>query len=99
MFVFLCVKMNCFYCNSTPNNVKKTKNSINGGLVYSGIDRIDNTKHYTKENSVPCCKICNYAKSNMNLLEFHEWAVRIGKQAMVSQWTNFITEQSGRHDR
>lgn len=80
------VKMDRFYYKSKPNNIKKTKNSIKGGLVYSRIDRIDNTKHYTKKNTVPCCKICNYAKSNMSLQEFQEWAIRIGKQAMVEQW-------------
>ena len=77
---------NCFYCNSKPNNIKKTKNSIDNGLIYSGIDRIDNLKDYTKDNSVPCCKVCNYAKSDMSLNDFHEWAIRIGKQAMAEQW-------------
>lgn len=80
------VKKNCFYCNSEPKNVKKTKNSIGDGLIYSGIDRIDNTKNYTKENCVPCCKVCNYAKSDMDLQEFQEWAIKIGKQAMAAQW-------------
>lgn len=84
------VKKNCFYCDSKPNNIKKTKNSIENGLVYSGIDRIDNSKDYTKDNSVPCCKVCNYAKSDMSLNEFHEWAIRIGKQAMAKQWHNFL---------
>lgn len=84
------VKNDCFYCGSKPNNIKKTKNSLSGGFVYSGIDRIDNTRHYIKENSVPCCKVCNYAKSNMDLQEFQEWAIRIGKQAMANQWNNFL---------
>jgi hypothetical protein len=88
--VEMLVKMNCFYCDSKPNNIKKTKNSIGDGFIYSGIDRIDNSKNYTKQNSVPCCKICNYAKSNMNLKEFQDWAIRIGKQAMANQWHNFL---------
>lgn len=83
------VKKNCFYCDSKPNNVKKTKNSIGNGLVYSGIDRIDNSKNYTKENSVPCCKICNYAKSDMDLKEFQYWAIRIGQKAMAEQWSSY----------
>ena len=32
------------------------------GEVAMGIDRLDCIKGYTKENSVPCCKICNYMK-------------------------------------
>ena len=30
-----------------------------------------------KENCVPCCLICNRAKSNMNLEDFLEWVDRI----------------------
>ena len=88
--VEMLVKMNCFYCDSKPNNIKKTKNSIGDGFIYSGIDRIDNSKNYTKQNSVPCCKICNYAKSDMNLKEFQDWAIRIGKQAIAKQWGDFV---------
>lgn len=29
-----------------------------------GIDRMDNNKGYTMENSAPCCKMCNYMKKN-----------------------------------
>ncbi len=35
-----------------------------------GIDRIDSSIGYTKENSVPCCKICNYMKLNHPVEEF-----------------------------
>ena len=80
------IKMPCFYCGSEPNNIKKIKNSVGNGLKYSGIDRMDNTKNYTKENTVPCCKICNYAKKNMTTNEFQEWAIRIGKNAIAVQW-------------
>lgn len=80
------IKQNCFYCGSIPKNIKKTKNSINGGLLYSGIDRINSKKHYTKENTVACCKICNYAKSNMTTDDFQKWAIEIGKNAMAEQW-------------
>ena len=77
----------CYYCGSEPLNIKRTKNSIDGGLKYSGIDRIDSDKDYTIENTVPCCKICNYAKSNMTIYEFKKWAIMIGKKAMATQWS------------
>lgn len=35
-----------------------------------GIDRIDNSKGYTRENSVPCCKNCNYMKKNLTKENF-----------------------------
>ena len=53
-----------------------------GGLNYSGIDRIDSLKDYTIENTVPCCKICNYAKSNLTLKQFQEWAIKLGSRAI-----------------
>lgn len=31
---------------------------------YNGIDRLDNTKGYTPENSVACCKHCNSLKGD-----------------------------------
>ncbi|MBK8736547.1 MAG: hypothetical protein IPL98_11880 [Saprospiraceae bacterium] len=79
----------CFYCLSEPNNIKKTKNSIGNGLVYSGIDRIDSLQDYTIDNTVPCCKLCNYAKSNLTLIEFQEWAIKLGKNAMAVQWSSY----------
>lgn len=76
----------CYYCGTPPSNIKKTKNSIEDGFSYSGIDRIDSLKDYTIGNTVPCCRICNYAKSNLTLKEFQEWAVKLGKKAMALQW-------------
>jgi hypothetical protein len=73
------IKKNCHYCGLPPSNIKKTKNSINGGLRYSGIDRVDSLNHYTVDNIVPCCKICNYAKSNLSLSEFKNWAIMLAR--------------------
>ena len=81
------INKNCFYCGSSPNNIKKTKNSLGEGLYYSGIDRINSTKDYIKNNCVPCCRICNYAKSNLSIKAFQEWAIKIGKNAMAEQWS------------
>jgi len=81
------IRQDCFYCKSEPNNVKKTKNSIGDGFSYSGIDRKDSSENYTLKNIVPCCKVCNYAKSDMDLIDFKNWAIRIGKEAMAKQWT------------
>lgn len=42
-----------------------------------GIDRVENTIGYVKENCVPCCHQCNYAKSDHIVEEFVEWLSRI----------------------
>ena len=88
--VDLIIKLECVYCGSKPSNIKKTKNSIGNGLMYSGIDRVNNNLNYTKNNCVPCCKICNYAKSNMSVIDFKEWALRLGKIAMANQWGKLL---------
>jgi flagellar biosynthesis GTPase FlhF len=46
----------CVYCGENKNR--------------RGIDRIDNSKGYTVENSAPCCKVCNYMKRTMTVMEF-----------------------------
>lgn len=53
------IKSNCYYCEIQPSN-KSIYNSYE--CIYNGIDRVDNSKGYIKENCVPCCKPCNIAK-------------------------------------
>jgi hypothetical protein len=48
----------CYYCNRKFTRV--------------GIDRVDNTIGYTKDNCVPCCKQCNISKNNLSLDKFYE---------------------------
>jgi len=42
----------CEYCDRAPVL----------GVQLNGIDRVDSSKGYTPDNTVPCCKQCNYAK-------------------------------------
>ena len=76
-------KMNCFYCGKEPSNKtnafkhkenkpnKASKFALeNGNFIYNGLDRIDNNKGHIKNNIVPCCKLCNQAKSSYNQSEF-----------------------------
>jgi hypothetical protein len=79
------IKQDCFYCHSLPYNRQKTKNTIDEGLLYNGIDRIDSLGNYTINNVVPCCKICNNAKSNLTINEFKTWLTKAYK-AMAEQW-------------
>ena len=85
-FVEDITQQDCHYCGCKPFNTKKTKNSIGDGLKYNGIDRIDSSRDYTECNVVACCRICNYAKSNMSIQDFQDWAINLGKKAMAEQW-------------
>jgi hypothetical protein len=66
------IENNCFYCNSKPSNnyYKKNINGTELNYFYNGIDRVNNSKGYTIENCVTCCKICNLMKREMS---FEEW--------------------------
>jgi hypothetical protein len=56
----------CFYCNESPLDEHRGTKWARKPYVGSGIDRYDNTKGYTIENMRPCCKRCNYLKSDMH---------------------------------
>jgi hypothetical protein len=66
----------CTYCGKPPsqcrNNTRGTR-----GYTYTGIDRIDSMLGYTVENTVPCCKACNRAKSDLTLDEWREQIRRL----------------------
>ena len=59
----------CYYCGTEIKTV--------------GIDRVNNTKGYIKENCVSCCKYCNRAKSDMNKDEFLNHCKKIIKHQGV----------------
>lgn len=72
------VKKNCFYCGKEPSN---TNSNVNkrvryGEFVYSGVDRIDPLLGYQIGNVVPCCCVCNWAKSDYKQEEFISWIKR-----------------------
>lgn len=75
---------NCYYCGAEPANIYEVKN-CNGGYTYNGVDRKDNTKGYTKENSVPCCWQCNRIKSDLPLNEFIRWVRRVSNYCVDFQ--------------
>ena len=81
------IQQPCYYCGTKKSNLKITKNCIDG-YGYNGIDRINNDIGYEPENVVACCKICNYAKSDMSAKDFIFWVQRTAKhtKAMAEQW-------------
>lgn len=69
-------KKNCFYCNSGPNQILRSRVG-RGNYVYNGIDRVDNKFGYIKGNCVPCCGQCNQSKSDLSLSEFKKWIIHL----------------------
>lgn len=63
-------KIPCFYCGIEIDEI--------------GIDRIDNTMGYTRDNIHPCCRMCNIAKNNHTLDEFTEWSKRLYNK--INKW-------------
>ena len=78
-------KSNCKYCGleyskeieDRLNEGKSKKILSNEVLKINGIDRVDSSIGYTKENSVPCCKYCNFAKHTMSENDFYKWIRRV----------------------
>lgn len=66
----------CHYCGAEPFNTLHYKGDT---YTSNGIDRVDNSKGYTIENSVSCCAICNQAKHTLPYETFIAWARRINK--------------------
>lgn len=62
------VSKNCFYCNKPPRTPVRDGKIIIGYRV--GMDRIDSNLGYLKNNIVPCCEICNRAKSDKTIYEW-----------------------------
>lgn len=59
----------CIYCNR--------KDSPKFPI---GIDRIDSARGYVIGNCAPCCKSCNFAKSNIAVEDFCDWIEAISNQ-------------------
>lgn len=76
----------CCYCGTEKSNNKITKNC--SGYLHNGIDRINNNTGYETNNVVSCCKICNFAKSDMSQMDFIKWLQKASNhtKAMAEQW-------------
>ena len=67
---FAIILQPCYYCGGRHVD-----------LVLNGVDRVDSKGSYSIENSVPCCKTCNFMKGSMGKREFLDQAVAIQKHA------------------
>lgn len=71
---------NCAYCG-TPPSARHVTTRSNGGYVHNGVDRVDNSKGYTLDNTVSCCQICNKIKGSCDVQTFKETLKDWVKQA------------------
>lgn len=73
------IKKPCYYCGSLAYTLFEKKYS------YMGVDRKNDNIGYEESNCVPCCKICNFAKRDMNIEQFVNWIKKVYK---YNQLTN-----------
>jgi hypothetical protein len=64
---------NCHYCGTNPDRLYKTNITNWGYYHWLGIDQKVPGQGYTTENSLPCCKTCNWAKGKMSYEKFIKW--------------------------
>lgn len=72
----------CFYCDTPPFRIKRDGNAP---FIFNGIDRVNNTIGYNKNNCVTACFTCNRAKGEMSLQEFKSWINKIFKNQEQSK--------------
>ncbi len=63
------ISKNCYYCDAKPSR-KQVGDRKKQDYIYNGIDRLNNSKGYTIDNTVSCCSTCNYAKRDMTVDEY-----------------------------
>lgn len=70
------IEQDCSYCGAKPR-VRHTIKSLYGEYSSNGVDRVDSSIGYEKDNCVPCCSMCNMAKSNHSKEDFLNWIKRV----------------------
>lgn len=72
------ITQDCSYCGSKPKKIIDVSVMDEERIfTYNGIDRIDSSLGYTKDNSCSCCPTCNYMKLDMGKEDFIEHIYKI----------------------
>lgn len=80
------VTRECHYCPNIKTNCAMSE-CANGDFLYTGLDRVDNTKGYTLDNCVPCCSVCNTAKNNYPVEVFEDWVIAAANKIIKRRGT------------
>lgn len=72
IYAYHLISSPCYYCGQILEN-------------FNGIDRVDSSKEYTKDNCVSCCKYCNWAKNDLSISEFKNH---------INKINNYLKEKS-----
>lgn len=65
----------CFYCGHKGDNNYSHQKHL--GILHNGIDRINSSIGYTKNNIVTCCKRCNFSKRDLSYQDWINYLNRI----------------------
>lgn len=65
----------CHYCGAPPA-ARMWHKDLWSGIIYNGVDRVNNGFGYEEGNAVPCCRTCNVAKRDMAVEDFLAWIKR-----------------------
>jgi hypothetical protein len=60
----------CSYCGAPPRNRSSVDRITAVPCIYTGIDRLDSSRGYTRDNVTPCCAVCNLGKRDMPLADW-----------------------------
>lgn len=94
----LLTSSDCHYCGASPGNVmgsqgltlRRTR-PYNGSFIYNGIDRKDNSRGYSVDNTVSCCAVCNRAKRTMSYDAFVAYLVKAGTFQLKRSHESYLT--------
>lgn len=78
-YFYSIVVMPCVYCGDAGVSYSNPPKEAEWGkqFRYTGIDRIDPSLGYIKDNIQPCCIKCNRAKSDMTEQDFFVWLKKV----------------------
>ena len=85
-------KQNCYYCGKEPDQIRKNNDYSHGIYVYNGIDRLDNNRGYTTDNTVSCCGLCNKMKLTLTEEQFYKHLLKIVEYKGLTKWVNYWSQ-------
>jgi len=91
------IGQNCYYCGAEPvvhESLIDRSNKSEPMLKHNGIDRLDSSIGYEKDNCVPCCYICNRAKAQLGTKEFLAHIKKIYNYRIIKEGSTTISEES-----